>query len=54
VVPHPGRAPSDEALRLHCREQLALYKVPARFTLVESLPRNAAGKLLRAELAARR
>jgi long-chain acyl-CoA synthetase len=54
VVPHPGRAPSDEALRRHCREQMAPYKVPARFTLVESLPRNAAGKLLRAELAARR
>lgn len=54
VVPHAGRTPTDEALRRHCREHLAPYKVPARFTLLESLPRNPAGKLLRAELAARR
>jgi acyl-coenzyme A synthetase/AMP-(fatty) acid ligase len=53
VVPRPGRTPAEADLRLHCRERLAPYKVPVRFTLVESLPRNPSGKLLRAELKAR-
>jgi acyl-CoA synthetase (AMP-forming)/AMP-acid ligase II len=37
-----------------CRERLARYKVPARVHVVEALPRNAAGKLLRHTLAALR
>jgi acyl-coenzyme A synthetase/AMP-(fatty) acid ligase len=53
VVPRPGREPAEAELRLHCRERLAPYKVPVRFTLVEALPRNPSGKLLRAELKAR-
>lgn len=45
------RAPvSDYDLDAFCRERLAGYQVPKRIVRVESLPRNAAGKLLRAEL----
>lgn len=53
VVAQPGRAPAEEDLRRYCRERLAPYLVPVRFTLVDALPRNPAGKLLRAELRAR-
>jgi long-chain acyl-CoA synthetase len=53
VVPRAGSAlPSEAELRRHCREQLPPYQVPVAFTWVESLPRNGAGKLLRANLAA--
>ena len=35
----------------HCREHLASYKVPKQVFVVESLPRNPLGKLLRGQLA---
>ena len=45
------RAPvSDYELTSFCREHLAGYQVPKRIERVERLPRNAAGKLLRARL----
>jgi acyl-CoA synthetase (AMP-forming)/AMP-acid ligase II len=53
IVPRPGQAPDPEDLRRFCRERMPAYRVPVDFTLVESLPRNEAGKLLRAQLAAR-
>jgi O-succinylbenzoic acid--CoA ligase len=43
-------AVAEDELRAFCAERLARYKIPARFIFVESLPRNAAGKLLRREL----
>jgi acyl-CoA synthetase (AMP-forming)/AMP-acid ligase II len=54
VVLRPGRAPSEAEVKRFCRERLPAFKVPARVTFVEALPRNEAGKLLRAELAALR
>src|SRR5262249_487211 len=45
----PGRA-APEALARHCRARLAAYKVPVEFRRAEALPRNAAGKVLRAAL----
>ncbi|MFI5807096.1 AMP-binding protein [Streptomyces sp. NPDC051561] len=41
---------SPEALTAWTRERLANFKVPRRFVPVESLPRNAGGKLLKGEL----
>ena len=40
----------DDALRAHCLEHLAKYKVPERFVVVASLPRNAMGKIVRKDL----
>jgi len=50
VVPRPGLPVTPDALITFCHERLAHYKVPARVTLVDALPRNASGKLLRREL----
>jgi acyl-CoA synthetase (AMP-forming)/AMP-acid ligase II len=45
VVFRPGAAVSAEALRAFLLERLANYKVPRRFTFVNALPRNEAGKV---------
>ena len=46
------RAAMDpEELRGWCRARLAPYEVPKRFVVVDELPRNAAGKLMRTRLA---
>ena len=39
-----------EDLDRHCRSELAGFKVPRRYEVVEALPRNAAGKVLKREL----
>jgi len=53
VVPKAGAVIVEEDVRRFCRETLALYKVPARVVPLDALPKNSAGKPLRAELAAR-
>jgi len=40
------------ALVAHCVEQLAKFKVPTRMVVVDELPRNATGKVLKRELRA--
>jgi long-chain acyl-CoA synthetase len=51
VVETDAGAPLDEeAVRTHCLANLARYKVPERFVAVPLLPRNAMGKIVRAEL----
>jgi len=51
VVRRDDRGPRPDALadalREWCRRRIASYKVPREFRLVEALPRNATGKLLR-------
>jgi O-succinylbenzoic acid--CoA ligase len=51
VVAAPGTRPHGEVLRQHCRTRLAGFKQPREFRFVDSLPRNAAGKLQRRRLA---
>ncbi len=43
----PQSALTEDDLRTFCGTQLARYKVPVHIYFVDSLPRNAAGKLLR-------
>jgi acyl-CoA synthetase (AMP-forming)/AMP-acid ligase II len=50
VVPRPGTAVDPEEIRAHVRANLARFKVPRDVELVESLPRNATGKLVKREL----
>ncbi len=51
VVEAQAGAPLDEdAVRAHCRANLAKYKVPERFVVVPQLPRNAMGKIVRTDL----
>ena len=50
VVLEPGQTATPEELIAFCRMRLAGYKVPRRIAFRESLPRNAAGKLLRRDL----
>lgn len=50
----PATLPSDEQVRGYIAARLAPYKVPAQvFRLHQPLPRNATGKVLKAELKAR-
>src|SRR4051812_36271264 len=44
-----GHADPDE-LRVHARARLAGYKVPKQIHLIDEIPRNAAGKILRGRL----
>jgi fatty-acyl-CoA synthase len=44
VQPQPGRDPAPEELADHCRRELAGYKRPKRFVLVDSLERSPSGK----------
>ena len=50
VVPRPGAAVDVADLRTHARARLAPFKVPKAFALVETLPKNASGKLLKRDL----
>ena len=45
VVPKTGTQVSPEQVRHWCREHMANYKVPRFIEVVESLPRNAVGKV---------
>ncbi|ALE78390.1 fatty acid--CoA ligase [Pseudonocardia sp. TMWB2A] len=52
VVPAEGAVVDAEALLADVRTRLARYKCPTSVTIVDSLPRNASGKVLKRELRA--
>ena len=45
VMVHPGRSPAPGELERHCREALANYKVPKRFTVSVEFPMLPIGKI---------
>ena len=53
VVPAPGTTPDPDGWRAALGTSLARYKQPRRIEVVDSLPRNAMGKVQKAALRAR-
>ena len=54
VVAAPGSALDLTSIADHCRDlEIARYKVPERLELVDDIPRNSMGKVLKAELRTR-
>ncbi|HWU21386.1 MAG TPA: AMP-binding protein [Nocardioides sp.] len=53
IVPKDGTHPTEEELKAYVAERLAYFKVPTRWRLSATpLPRNATGKIKRAEVSA--
>jgi long-chain acyl-CoA synthetase len=51
IVPRDGARPPDgDTLRSHCTSQLAPYKAPREFHVVDELPKSGVGKVLKTEL----
>jgi acyl-CoA synthetase (AMP-forming)/AMP-acid ligase II len=50
VVVGPGATTTPEELVEHCRGQLARFKVPKQVVVIDALPRNPSGKVLKREL----
>jgi acyl-CoA synthetase (AMP-forming)/AMP-acid ligase II len=50
VVPVPGEEPAEDEIILHCKKEIADFKVPASVTFVKELPRNPGGKVLKKRL----
>ncbi len=53
VVVRPGASADPDELVEHCRGQLARFKVPKAVTVIDALPRNPSGKVLKRELRGR-
>ena len=50
VIPRPGTTLDPDELIAWCREEMANYKVPRSVEVVDALPLNASGKVLKYEL----
>jgi acyl-CoA synthetase (AMP-forming)/AMP-acid ligase II len=52
IIPRQGVTVSEEEIVAFCRGTLANYKVPRSVAIVDALPRNAGGKVLKTQLRA--
>ena len=50
VVPVAGAKLTPESIIAWCRQHMANYKVPRQVEIVDALPMNASGKVLKYEL----
>ena len=50
VVLKEGRLLTEEEVVTYCQKKLATYKIPAEVDFIDSLPRNASGKVLKQTL----
>jgi acyl-CoA synthetase (AMP-forming)/AMP-acid ligase II len=50
IVSQGAEPPQAEELQEFCRQQLAAFKVPAHFHLIDAIPRNPSGKVLKQQL----
>jgi len=50
VVLHPGAEADEDTLIDHCHDHIARYKCPSKVLVVDELPHNHFGKLLRRSL----
>jgi acyl-coenzyme A synthetase/AMP-(fatty) acid ligase len=50
AVPRPGTALDVDGVLARCRSELAGYKRPRRLLVVDTLPKTATGKVIRADL----
>ncbi|MFP4668332.1 MAG: AMP-binding protein [Desulfobacterales bacterium] len=50
VVPAPGQQITEEGVISFCKENLAAYKVPKKVIIVDELPRNPSGKIIKKQL----
>jgi HIP---CoA ligase len=53
VVPRPGETIDPETLISWCRDHMANFKVPRQVKVVDALPLNPTGKVMKFELRAR-
>ncbi len=51
LVAAPGQRLDPAEIRRFCVDRLAGYKIPVAFTIVDALPRNSVGKLMRERIA---
>jgi fatty-acyl-CoA synthase len=51
VVFRDGMDASEDELKAHVKDNLARFKVPREIVILDELPRNATGKVLKRELA---
>jgi len=50
VIPRLNASITGDELKAWCREKMANYKVPRHFEIVDAVPLNASGKVLKYEL----
>lgn len=50
IVPHKDQQPDLNDLKAYLKTHLAGFKVPKKFSIVDELPKNPAGKMLKREI----